>query len=172
MHIGFVGANFWERNVIAYIWNSNLQVLTKQNSSASWSFAGHRIPKIFIIVATLITNVTVLTFTFFKECLTFCAIKDTFDTALLEVLRYCVCRVSQTLMSFLSICNPVSCFIRPIDIKSLSVPSFNPLIHECFEWFINPWKTEFLQNSVWKLSLYLTGNPLCLSYTTQLVNAV
>jgi hypothetical protein len=42
-------------------------------------------------------------------------------------------------------------------------------------WFhlvVNPLKTEFLYNFIYKSSSYLTGNTLCLHYKAQLVNAV
>jgi hypothetical protein len=37
---------------------------------------------------------------------------------------------------------------------------------------LNPSKTEFLRNNIYKSSLYLTGNTLRLRYKAQPVNAV
>jgi hypothetical protein len=41
-----------------------------------------------------------------------------------------------------------------------------------FSFELNPLKTEFLLNNIFKSSLYLTGNTLRLRYKAQLVNAV
>jgi hypothetical protein len=42
----------------------------------------------------------------------------------------------------------------------------------CKVGYINPLKTEFLLNKIYKLSSYLTGNMLRLRYKTQPVNTV
>jgi hypothetical protein len=141
MHVGFVGLILGKEMLLHTFETQIYKFLLNKTAVQHEDFAGHRIPKTFIIVVTLITNVTVSTFTFFKEFLTFCAIKDTFDTALLEVRHYCVCRVAQTPMSFSPICNLViwlaASFVLLVSNHDL-VPSFSALIHDCFGWFISP----------------------------------
>jgi hypothetical protein len=50
-------------------------------------------------------------------------------------------------------------------------PTWNIYIYRC-TLFVNPLKTEFLQNFIYKSSPYLTGNILRLHYRAQPVNAV